>query len=392
MNICSEIHNIFHSAKRYTFPFNEDQIPLNGIYILFEKGEQGHQGDRIVRIGSHTGKNQLCSRLKQHFLLKNKDRSIFRKNIGRAILNKNNDPFLKQWEYDLTSRKNKDLLSNQVDFTKQKEIERQVSDYIQNNFSFVVFEVEEKDVRLKLEKKLISTTSLCAECRSSDNWMGRFSPKKKIRESGLWLVNHLYQTPLDFDDLKYLQQCLKQKLSNSNNLLVDKLKNTFLRKSVFDLTISGAFSRNSIYAEKIGDKTKNEFKEEIWKLLNELGQKYKHQVSVEDYIRDVSYLSKKLSKKYRHVLKDSRLRLGASQKLLSLHLKHLWALGLIEEPPLCPFDGIIIQQLGLNHKWTKLDSVKEFRELIAAVFKRCKEDGFGNNVSLWEMDIYEQGR
>ena len=143
MNICSEIHSIFHSAKRYTFPFNEDPIPLNGIYLLFEEGECGHQGDRIVRIGSHTGDNQLCSRLKQHFLLENKDRSIFRKNIGRTILNKNNDPFLKQWEYDLTSRKNKDLYSNCVDFTKQKEIEGQVSEYIQNNFSTTNRDVKE---------------------------------------------------------------------------------------------------------------------------------------------------------------------------------------------------------------------------------------------------------
>jgi len=27
----------------------------------------------------------------------NKDRSIFRKNIGRALLNKDNDPFIEQW-------------------------------------------------------------------------------------------------------------------------------------------------------------------------------------------------------------------------------------------------------------------------------------------------------
>lgn len=209
MNICSEIHNIFHSAKRHAFPFDEGNIPLNGIYVLFENGEHGHQGDRIVRIGSHTGVNQLCSRLKQHFLLENKDRSIFRKNIGRAILNKNNDPFLKQWEYDLTSRKNKDLFSNQVDFTQQKEIEKQVSDYIQNNFSFVVFEVEEKDIRLKLEKKIISTVSLCTECKPSDDWIGKYSPKKKICESGLWLVNNLYQTPLDAYDLEFIQIALK---------------------------------------------------------------------------------------------------------------------------------------------------------------------------------------
>lgn len=180
--------------------------------------------------------------------------------------------------------------------------------------------------------------------------------------------------------------------SESNQKQIDRLKSTFLRKAVFYLTTSGAFSRNKIYAGSINDESKNEFKEEIYQLLNQLEKKYKSKVSIKEYVKDISYLSKHLSRKYEHILKGGRLRLGASQKLLGLHLKHLWALGLITEPPLCPFDGIIIEKLGLNHKWTKLDSIKEFKELISAVSKKCKEEGFGDRVSLWEMYIYEQGR
>ena len=93
---CKTLHKLFNSMKRFSFPFDEEAIPKNGIYILFEKGERAHEADRIVRIGTHTGSNQLRSRLKQHFLNENKDRSIFRKNIGRAILNKNKDSFLEK--------------------------------------------------------------------------------------------------------------------------------------------------------------------------------------------------------------------------------------------------------------------------------------------------------
>lgn len=64
-------------CKKYSFPFNEKEIPNNGIYILFEKGETGHLTNRIVKIGSHTGVNQLPARLNQHFIKENKDRSIF---------------------------------------------------------------------------------------------------------------------------------------------------------------------------------------------------------------------------------------------------------------------------------------------------------------------------
>lgn len=94
---CNKLHQWFNNLPKLSFPFDEKNIPLNGIYILFEKGESAHSTSRVVRVGMHTGNDQLRSRLFQHFLNKNKDRSIFRKNIGRALLNKDKDPFLEQW-------------------------------------------------------------------------------------------------------------------------------------------------------------------------------------------------------------------------------------------------------------------------------------------------------
>ena len=92
--ICHIIHQWFNKIKKHSYPFNEQEIPKNGIYILFEKGELAHSTDRIVRIGTHTRDNKLLSRLKMHFVKENKNKSIFRKNIGRALLNKDNNPFI----------------------------------------------------------------------------------------------------------------------------------------------------------------------------------------------------------------------------------------------------------------------------------------------------------
>ena len=189
---CHQLHLALQGLKPHQFPFISEQIQLNGIYVLFEKGEIGHGGDRIVRIGTHTGEGQLQSRLKQHFITPNKDRSIFRKNIGRALLNRNNDPFLQQWEFDLTTREAKRELGPLVDFRKQEEMEHQVSAYIHERFKFVVFAEPEKAARLTLEAQLISTVSLCNDCGSSTEWLGLSSPKEKIRNSGLWQVNELY--------------------------------------------------------------------------------------------------------------------------------------------------------------------------------------------------------
>lgn len=205
---CRQLHELFNSMTRFNFPFDEKLIPLNGIYVLFEKGEKAHGLDRIVRIGTHTGFNQLPSRLYQHFVNENKDRSIFRKNIGRALLNKENDSFLVQWNIDLTAKEARQKHVASIDLAKLDLIEKKVSKCLQENFSFVVFEVKDKKERLSLEAGLISTVSLCEECQPSKSWLGLFSPKEKIRESGLWLEQELYKKPLTERDLLELKRVL----------------------------------------------------------------------------------------------------------------------------------------------------------------------------------------
>src|SRR5690606_13641211 len=121
--VCTKLHQIIQNLPRFSFPFDATAIPKNGIYFLFERDEFGHDGERIVRIGTHTGDNQLPSRLQQHFVTENKDRSIFRKNIGRAILAKNNDPYSVDWEFDRTSRVNREKYGL-GDREKQSKIEQ----------------------------------------------------------------------------------------------------------------------------------------------------------------------------------------------------------------------------------------------------------------------------
>lgn len=207
---CEELHLICSQLPKFRFPFERSSIPRNGIYILFERGETGHNCERIVRVGTHTGRNQLPSRLQQHFLKENKDRSIFRKNIGRAILARDNDPFTTAWEHDLTSRSAKTMYSNTLDFVKLKEVESAVSAYIQENFNFAVINVDEKAERLRLESRIISTVSLCDQCHPSRTWLGLHSPKEKIRSSGLWLVNELYKGPLEKYELIYLRRAIRE--------------------------------------------------------------------------------------------------------------------------------------------------------------------------------------
>ena len=102
---------------------------------------------------------------------------------------------------------NKDKYLPLLNQDKQYDIEKEVSTYIQNAFSFVVFNVDDKERRLDLESKIISTISLCNDCKPSEKWLGLSSPKQKIRESGLWLVNELYKIPLNENEITELIKC-----------------------------------------------------------------------------------------------------------------------------------------------------------------------------------------
>lgn len=206
--ICDQLHQLFHQRPIYSFPFNIDDIPLNGVYLFIENGEIAHEKNRIVQIGAHTGKNQLPSRLMEHFTHENKDRSIFRKNIGRAILNRERDPFLVAWELDLTPQAASENYQYLIDFKKKKQIEKLVTHTIQQNFRFVVFQVEDKNERMKWKNKIISTVSLCSECGPSKEWLGNYSPVEKIRESGLWNVQGLYKDEMTEREYEILEELI----------------------------------------------------------------------------------------------------------------------------------------------------------------------------------------
>ena len=82
MNTCEIIHNKINKLKRYNYQFNIDEIPKNGVYVVFKNKETGHNGNRIVHIGTHNGQDELARRICEIFELENKNRSILRKNMG----------------------------------------------------------------------------------------------------------------------------------------------------------------------------------------------------------------------------------------------------------------------------------------------------------------------
>lgn len=208
MDKCEWLHRQLEELPIFRYPFSLEDLPRNGIYFFYEDGEEwGHGGNhlRIVRIGTHKGYN-FRSRINDHFLFNDrkmnfnemkpapKDRSIFRKNIGRALLNKKKDKYIEIWNIDFTSRGNREKYGNLRDIEKEKEIETMTTKTLRDNFSFRFLVIDSQTDRMGtqgLESTLIGTIARCKLCVPSSSWLGNHSPIEKIKASGLWLVQHL---------------------------------------------------------------------------------------------------------------------------------------------------------------------------------------------------------
>lgn len=204
--LCSGLHTCVASLPRYRYPYNSEVLPLDGIYVLFEEGETGHDGDRVTMVASHSGLGNLASRLDEHFRVENKDRSVFRKNIGRALLCRAGDPFIQQWNWDLTSRKNKRRYEALLDVDKLRQVEAEVTAVIRRQFSFAVLPMDHGETAYGLKNRLIATVAQCSTCRPSAGWLGLHSPKRKIRDTGLWQEYHLAGDRLTYVDLALIYQ------------------------------------------------------------------------------------------------------------------------------------------------------------------------------------------
>ena len=203
---CLSLHHLFQPAPRYTFDQIKQITFENGIYVMFESGQTYAGMDRIVRIGTHRAPNRLKNRLQDHFIVENKDGSIFRKNIGRTLLSLESDPYLAVWNLDTSKQANWQYVLPK----KHSEIEHRVSEYLRSHITFTVFEEADATIRLRLETGIIASLNQADDFGPDKTWLGNHSPEVEIRTSGLWLKQGLDGEPLNQNELKYIIDRVQQ--------------------------------------------------------------------------------------------------------------------------------------------------------------------------------------
>ena len=175
--------------------------PDRGVYFFFAPDE--YRGDqlRITRVGTHAvsegSQTSLWDRLRTHRGAQrgtyegggNHRGSVFRKRVGEAMIERDglNDEYPK-WGHGSSAGRELRL--------SELEMERRVSDYLRD-LPFLWVKVDDEpgpeSQRAYIERNAIALLSNYDRelIDPREDWLGRYSRSERIRESGLWNVNHV---------------------------------------------------------------------------------------------------------------------------------------------------------------------------------------------------------
>ena len=175
------------------------------------------------------------------------------------------------------------------------------------------------------------------------------------------------------------------------------MKEEFLNNEIWVLTFQGSFQRANIYKEKVSEKLKKEFREQLRAYIEALVEiKYITEVTEKEHIKNIKGIVK-LSNINTIQGKSIPINFGVAQKLLNLYLKYSWCSGRIDTLPVhFPVDRLIQVKLNEEAKnadlpqlklraWTQFEDEEDYINIIE--FAEKVRDKKYPDRSLAEMEL-----
>ncbi len=151
-----------------------------------------------------------------------------------------------------------------------------------------------------------------------------------------------------------------------------------------------------LYKSTAKDSEKNKFKKDLIRHCKEnILPQYTNGkiVKGEQHCNNIKKLKEYANNKspYKHIIRKSSYNIGIAQKLLNLQLKYLWCACMVERPPHCPVDRIILERTKLKGKcnWTEIDSIPRYEKVIKAITEQATKDGY-KSIAEWELCKYRR--
>ena len=171
----------------------------------------------------------------------------------------------------------------------------------------------------------------------------------------------------------------------------DKMQ--FIVNELWILAWAASVQRAKLYKKDMDPTSKevSKFREDIIRFLSEkIIPKYANGCSEEQHYKNIDDLIAYVNKVYPGILTQSGYKYGVAQKLLNLALKYYWCLGLVQEPPHCPIDRIIINKTKHNGKinWTQITERAQYEKIIKEI--RVLAEKKSLSIPMWELESYRR--
>jgi hypothetical protein len=158
------------------------------------------------------------------------------------------------------------------------------------------------------------------------------------------------------------------------------------------MSINAAVQHNLLYAKNIQPNYKAIIRTYWGECLDEVGGEFKKDVSVQNYENIITHLKDKMNKKFGEAFSNesdhgSMFRISHAQKSISVFVKHLWCLGKVPEPNICPVDRIVLNQtaakLSNDIAWGYVNSIEIHRKKFKYITDAAAIEGLP--VARWEL-------
>jgi hypothetical protein len=125
-------------------------------------------------------------------------------------------------------------------------------------------------------------------------------------------------------------------------------------------------------------------------LATEVALNYLRAPSEQQHLGSICRLSEVGGEFGEGILREPGYKIGVAQKRLNLHLKYLWCIGIVGEPPHCPVDRVMINKTHLKNQvaWTKIGDIREYERVIATL--KLAAEPTGLSLARWELEIYDR--
>ena len=155
-------------------------------------------------------------------------------------------------------------------------------------------------------------------------------------------------------------------------------------------SLVASFRHNPTYKVDVQHSDRESLHRALRKKLQGMESLYSYPVSDESHIKNIVEISDSLTTEFGYLLVGSRFRIGTAQKALNLFAKFLWCLNdNWPTPPHCPLDRRILQLVSIYESWTKLDSIKVYKEWINRLRNHARIMNFVS-IAEWELNAWNK--